>query len=68
MKYKHLPRLWCALQGVLPLQAYPVAPSEGASTPLPCVTADSRSSRPMKMRKRIADDRVAMNLRPRGPA
>ena len=55
MKPKRLPRLWCALQGLLPLEVHRTAPP----TPVPPVTEQKRpASRPLKFHRQSTDGRV----------
>jgi hypothetical protein len=69
MKAKNLPRLWCALQGLLPLEACLVAqraelawPPEASDSP--AASSDLRA--PARTRNRIAGKRATVNVRRRG--
>lgn len=46
MKPKKLPRLWCALQGLLPLKAREVAQRVGPAATKPITGARSRAKSP----------------------
>jgi hypothetical protein len=64
MKPKHLPRLWCALQGLLPLDACLAAQrGELAWPPEPVNEPVSRAG---KTRNRVATRRAHVNVARRG--
>ena len=50
MKPKHLPRLWCALQGLLPLETRPVAPRGELAAPASPPRIANLPIRPAAMR------------------
>lgn len=70
MKPKKLPRLWCALQGLLPLDACLAAqhgelawPREGEAAQ-PARSAQARAAEP---RNGVAGKQASVNVRPRAP-
>lgn len=67
MKPKRLPRLWCALQGLLPLEECVVAPMArlASSCDLPAAVAAAESAR-HKNRIRVAGMRGRVKVAPRG--
>ena len=67
MRPKRLPRLWCALQGLLPLEAVVAAQrTEPACPPEPVPLAGAPAQR-TKERIRVSAGRVTVIDRPRGP-
>ena len=67
MRPKRLPRLWCALQGLLPLEACVAAQrAKPAGRPEP-VPGASAAVQLGEERIRIAAVRVTVDGRPRGP-
>lgn len=63
MKSKHLPRLWCALQGLLPLEPARAAPGGGGRMRLkPMVTPGGHETR-----IRVAATPWTVKVPPRGP-
>lgn len=68
MKAKRLPRLWCALQGLLPLEACRAAELGELAWPpgLPAEATAGRVAPAEKGRKHVATRRATVNVRRRG--
>lgn len=69
MKPKQLPRLWCAMQGLLPLESCLAAQRAELAWPPEADHARAdpqRRSAREKTRNRVAADGATVNLRPRG--
>lgn len=67
MRPKRLPRLWCALQGLLPFEvSAPAWRATSASRLEPALLASPRA-RPAKELIRVAVARATVDGRPRGP-
>lgn len=65
MKSKHLPRLWCALQGLLPLEACLAAQRAELAWPPEAAPPDADRVPSAKHGNRVAADGAKVNVRRR---
>ena len=64
---KRLPRLWCALQGLLPLESCRAAERAELAWPREPAISDENAGRAEKPLKHVAGNSGSMNVRRRGP-
>ena len=64
---KRLPRLWCALQGLLPLDACRAAERAELAWPREPATSGKRAVMAQKTRNHVAVNSGSMNVPRRGP-
>ena len=64
---KRLPRLWCALQGLLPLESCRAAEQAELAWPPEPAMKEAKALIDEKPRKHVAGNSGSMNVRRRGP-